>query len=176
MGFLMLEQLANSDTKDILTNLNQRKVAFFNLLESPIDRPDVFILIMNLISKICNSSFDQIKLKFLLEISNSPFITNLRNYLMDLPYAENKATNKLYWKNETEFWKNFITFCECITLVSPSTALNKCRSLIEASSKCCLDGLKDRHNFELPEAEHYKLTKLRETLKAREEEKNNVST
>ncbi|CAH0715659.1 unnamed protein product, partial [Brenthis ino] len=174
MGFLMLEQLANSDTKDILTNLNQKKVAFFNLLESPIDRPDVFILIMNLISKICNSSFDQIKLKFLLEISNSPFIAYLRNYLMDLPYAENKATNKLYWKNETEFWKNFITFCECITLVSPSTALNKCRSLIEASSKCCLDGLKDRHNFELPEAEQYKLTKLRETLKACEEEKNNV--
>ncbi|CAH2096329.1 unnamed protein product [Euphydryas editha] len=171
MGFLTLEALAKSDLKDLHTNINDKKEAFFHLLESPIDRPDVYVLVMELLSKICESSFDQLKLNLLLEICNSQFITNLRNYLMDLPYTETKSKNNKYWKNEVEFWKNFIRFCECIILMSPQTALNKCRSLIEGTSKLCLEELTTRHNFVLPEECNLKLNELRETLRAHEKEK-----
>lgn len=172
MGFLMLQELANSDTTEILANLNKKKQSFSELLQSPIQRPDMFVLILKLMSNICKSSFDQIKLKFLLEICNSQFIIHLRTYLMDLPYAEaeDKAKNQLYWNNENEFWANFITFCDSIILLSPSTALNKCRSLIEATSKSSLEGLKERHHFELQQDDSVKLDKLRNILTFRENE------
>ncbi|CAH2096338.1 unnamed protein product [Euphydryas editha] len=175
MGYVTLKALAKSDLKDILTNINDKKEAFFHLLESPIDRPDVYVLVMELLSKICESSFDQLKLNLLLEICNSQFITNLGNYLMDLPYTERNSKNIKYWKNEIEFWKNFIRFCECIIIMSPQTALNKCRSLIEGSSKLCLEELITRHNFVLPEECNLKLNELRETLRAHEKEKNKVN-
>ncbi|XP_050350709.1 NFX1-type zinc finger-containing protein 1-like [Nymphalis io] len=172
IGFLTLEALVKSDVKDILTNLNDKKEGFSNLLQSPIERPDVYVLVMELLTKICESSFHQLKLTVLLDVCNSQFIANLQNYLLNLPYAEKKSTNNKYWKNEIEFWKNFITFCESIIALSPSTALIKCRSLIEGSSKCCLDGLRDRHNFTLPEEYSLKLMQLRETLTAHEIQKN----
>ncbi|XP_064072681.1 NFX1-type zinc finger-containing protein 1-like [Vanessa tameamea] len=171
MGFLTLEALAKSDVKDILANLNAKKEGFLNLLQSPIERPDVHVLIMELLSKICESSFHQLKSTVILDVCNSQYIGNFKNYLLDLPYVLNKSTNNKYWKNEMEFWKNFITFCESIIIMSPSTALTKCRSLIEGSSKCCLEGLGDRHNFTLPEEYNLKLIQLRETLTAHEKDK-----
>ncbi|XP_046965728.1 NFX1-type zinc finger-containing protein 1-like [Vanessa cardui] len=171
MGFLTLEALVKSDVKDILANLNAKKEGFLNLLQSPIDRADVHVLIMELLSKICESSFHQLKLTVLLDVCNSQFIGNFKNYLLDLPYVENKSANNKYWKNEIEFWKNFIMFCESIIVMSPTTALTKCRSLIDGSSKCCLEGLRDRHNFTLPEEYSMKLIQLRESLTAHEKDK-----
>lgn len=173
MGFLTLEALANSDITNILSNLSQKKQAFFELLHSPLQCLDMFVLILKVISNICKTSLDQIKLKFLLEICNSQFILHLQGYLMNLPYVEDKAKNQLYWNNEIEFWANFITFCDCIIQLSPSTALNKCRVLIDIASKCCLEGLKERHNFQLQDDYSDKLNKLRNTLLLRENE--NVS-
>lgn len=175
MGYAKLEALAKSDVKDILTNINDKKNALFRLFESPIDKPDEFALILELLSKICESTFDQLKLNILLDICNSQFITSLRNYLTDLPYTERKSANNKYWKNEVEFWKNFIRFCECITLISPQTALSKCRSLIEGTSRFCLEELKTRHNFVLPDEYNLKLDELREKLMAHEKEKTKVN-
>lgn len=173
MGFRALEEIAQSDDQEILIKVNERKDSFLNLINSAIDRADIFVLIIKILSKVCQSSFDELKLKLLLDVCNSQFIGHLRNYLMDLPYAEVKTRNNVYWNNQLDFWINFVMFCECIIDLSPATALRKCRSLIEDTSKCCLEGLKARHGFNLPDNNMSKLAELRERLSVCEKE--NVS-
>ncbi|XP_069359382.1 NFX1-type zinc finger-containing protein 1-like [Maniola hyperantus] len=171
MGFIMLQNLAKSESKEIISQINDKREAFMNLLQSPIERLDVFALVLELLAKVCQSSFDQLKLTILLDVCNSPFIISLRNYMMDLPYAERKPANNMYWKNPNEFWVNFLTFCECITTLSPSIALAKCRSLIDGTSKLCLEALGERHDYKLPEHCDLMLIKLRDALTTHEKEK-----
>ncbi|CAH2234537.1 jg1677 [Pararge aegeria aegeria] len=171
IGFLMLQNLAKSESKEIISQINDKKEAFMNLLQSPIERQDVFALVLELLAKISQSSFDQLKLTILLDVCNSAFILSLRNYLMDLPYPERKSVNSMYWKNPNEFWGNFLMFCECITTLSPSTALAKCRSLIDGTTKLCLEALAERHNYELPDKYNLTLIKLRTALTEHEKQK-----
>lgn len=174
MGFIMLQNLAKSEGKEIISQINDKKEAFMDLLQSPVERLDVFALVLELLAKICQSSFDQLKLTILLDVCNSTFILSLRNYLMDLPYPERKAANSMYWKNPNEFWNNFLIFCECITTLSPSTALAKCRSLIDGTTKLCLEELADKQGYTIPDNLNLTLTKLREILTKHEKEKTQV--
>ncbi|XP_023934805.1 NFX1-type zinc finger-containing protein 1 [Bicyclus anynana] len=176
MGFLMLQNLAKSDSKEIISQINDKKEAFMHLLQSPIERTDIFALILELLAKICQSSFDQIKLTILLDVCNSPFISSLRNYMMDLPYVERKSANNMYWKSPNEFWENFLKFCDCLTTLSPSTAFTKCRSLIEGTSKVCLETLAERHSYQLPDNCNLILIKLREAMTEHEKEKTVIAS
>lgn len=144
--------------------VNENQGTFFNLLKSLIKKPDIFVLIMEIIAKVCQSPFEQLKLSFILDVCNSQFIVNLRSYLMDLHYDENKKKNGKYWQNQESFWNNFIIFCETIMSTSPSTAGIRCRSLIEDTSKHCLEKLHEKHGFKLSEEINLRLLKVRESL------------
>ncbi|XP_013143932.1 PREDICTED: NFX1-type zinc finger-containing protein 1-like [Papilio polytes] len=170
MGFKTLEELANSDSRDILMKISAKREAFMNFINSPIDRPDVFPLLMKILAKACQTSFDNLRLKFIIEVCNSQFLLYLQNFLLNLQYGTQKRANNLYWKDPIDFWSNFIQFCECVTTVSPSTALRSCRALIEATSRVCLEGLSDRHGFQLPDEYTLKLTQLRTSLTIQEQE------
>ncbi|XP_073956764.1 NFX1-type zinc finger-containing protein 1-like [Choristoneura fumiferana] len=63
-----------------------------------------------------------------------------------------------------------MSFSELIINVSPSTAVRKCGSLIEATSKICLEGLKAKHGFELPEEYVERMTRIRDSLTTYENE------
>lgn len=86
---------------------------------------------------------------------------------MDLPYIEGneKRTNQMYWGKQNDFWANLITFCECIIEIAPSVAKSKCRSLIDDTSKLCLEKLHENHQFTLSEELVVKLNAVRETMK-----------
>ncbi|CAG4965233.1 unnamed protein product [Parnassius apollo] len=169
MGFKTLEEFARTHSSDIILKITEKRDAFLDFIESPINRPDVFALMMEILSKVCQSSFDSLKLKILIEVCESQFLVNLQGYLMNLPYESRKSANMLYWNNQAEFWNNFLFFCESLTNASPSTALRKCRSLIEGTTKFCLDGLNERHNFRLPEENIKKWNELRERLTLQEQ-------
>ncbi|XP_048478338.1 NFX1-type zinc finger-containing protein 1 isoform X3 [Plutella xylostella] len=166
MGFRLLQEIANTDTADILPKLNGKANSFQALLDSDIDKNDMLVLIIKVIAKVCRSPFEELKLNVLLNVCNSKYIARLSGYLMDLPYtaAGNKRTNSVYWTTPNDFWDNFICFCECIILRSPSTALQRCRALIDGASRVCLDGLKMRANFQLSPESDAKLNELREKL------------
>ncbi|KAI8436677.1 hypothetical protein MSG28_010165 [Choristoneura fumiferana] len=175
MGFKALEDISRSDSVDIIERINQQKKQFTCLLESPVDKKkqDVFALVLELITNVWKSTFEESKKLLLLEICNSKFIEHLQLYLMQLPYAtsrEDKYFNKYYWTKEMNFWTNFMNFCEFIINVSPSTAVRKCGSLIDGSSKVCLEGLKEKHGFELPEEYESRMTKIRNSLKTCDDE------
>ncbi|KAJ0176718.1 hypothetical protein K1T71_007897 [Dendrolimus kikuchii] len=168
IGFLALQEMAKSDVEDIIVKINEKRDAFLTLIQNPNDRPDIFVLVIDILSKASRSSFDELKLKLLLEICNSNFIKLFMLYLINLPY-EAQRTNGLYWKNQNEFWNNYIIFCECIVNASPMTALKYCRSLIDATTKSCLDGLRDKHGYNLPEEYSIRLSEVRNKLTTFEE-------
>lgn len=164
MGFMRLADIAKSEPKETLAKLTESRNAFIELIQFPIERFDVFAVVLQIIAKVCQSSFDQTKSKLLVDICNSNFIVSFTSYLMQLPYALSKSSNNLYWNDQEAFWRNFVDFCEYIVNTSPTLALIKCRPLLEASSIACLDGLKDRHGFVLPEECSVKLVELRERM------------
>lgn len=159
-----LEKLSLCDTNDIPTKIALIKETFSNLMKIPTDRPEIFILTLKLTAKICQSPFDQLKLFFLLDLCNSPFINYLCTYLMYLHYEENKKANEAYWKDQQSFWTNFTVFCESLIVMSPSTATKRCRSLIEDTSKHCLEKLDQEYDFKMPEEINLRLLKVRESL------------
>lgn len=164
VGFKRLEEIAKSDTKETIAKLVECKNAFLELIQSPIERNDVFVIVIEIIAKVCQSSFDETKTKLILDICNCNFIVSFTSYLMELPYAQVKISNNFYWKDQEAFWRNFVLFCECIVTTYPTLALNKCRSLLEFTSMACLERLKERHEFVLPEELSAKLVDLRERM------------
>ncbi|XP_061715965.1 NFX1-type zinc finger-containing protein 1-like isoform X2 [Cydia pomonella] len=170
MSCNILAEISRSESVIILEKINRQKESFKKLIDSPPDdrNRDVFALVFELVTNVWKSSFEESKKLLLLEICNSKFIDNLQLYLMQLPYTESRSDklfNKHYWTKEKEFWNKFMTFCECLINVSPSTAVRKCGALIEATSKSCLDGLKEKHDFELPEEYTTRMTNVRDRLK-----------
>ncbi|XP_028173495.1 NFX1-type zinc finger-containing protein 1-like isoform X1 [Ostrinia furnacalis] len=176
MGFKTLEEIAMADPVDIIAKINERKESFDNLITKTVDA-DVFVLTVQVLAKISMSSFDELKLRILLDVCHSQFVMYLRDYLINLPYSDEhtRRRNRFYWNNQDDFWNNLITFCECIVKKVPSIALQKLRSLIEGTSKSCLENLKERHGFILSERNNKRLLDLRESLttveKNKEEEK-----
>ncbi|KAJ2949110.1 hypothetical protein O0L34_g6049 [Tuta absoluta] len=172
IGFKILEEISQSDSQDILVRIDQRKEAFLNLIKSQIEKPDIFVLITNLMAKVSDSSFKQLKVQILRDICNSAYLGNFQKYLMDIPYMldQDISSNNLYWKDQEGFWMKFVTFSECLVDLLPVTALQKCRSLIEDSSKSCLEKLEERHNFKLSNECSLRLTQLRERLTFSEHE------
>ncbi|XP_045780297.1 NFX1-type zinc finger-containing protein 1-like isoform X2 [Maniola jurtina] len=174
MDFLTLKNLARLESEEIISQINDNKEEFMSLLQSPIETLDVFALVLELLAKVSQSSLHQLKLTILLDVCNSPFILNMRNYMTDLPFSELKCSNIMYWANPDNFWVNFFTFCECVTTLSPSTALTKCRFLIDGTVKLCIEELGERHGYTLPENCDLILTKLREALTKEEKEKTKI--
>ncbi|XP_069362838.1 NFX1-type zinc finger-containing protein 1-like [Maniola hyperantus] len=175
MDFLTLQNLARLESEEIITSqISDFKEEFMSLLQSPIDRLDVFALVLKLLAKVCQSFLHETKLSILLDVCNSPFILSLRNYMTDLPYSELKSSNVMYWQNSDDFWVNFFTFCKSITTLSPSTALTKCRFLIDGTMKLCFEELGERHGYKLPDNCDLTLTKLREALTIHEKGKTKI--
>lgn len=166
INFKVLESIALSDYAEILMRINEKREAFLKLIKSEIDKPDIFVLLTKVMAKVAQCSFTVQKSNLLIEMCNSKYMETYQSYLTNLPYksAQEKSQNRLYWENQESFWDNFITFCECIVNISPSTALQTCRALIHGTSKCCLESLSQRHGLVLPEQITTKLALLREKL------------
>ncbi|CAK1556370.1 unnamed protein product [Leptosia nina] len=162
VGFLFLQRLAEQNKNEILIQFNNNQNRFIEMLQGCFENPNIYYLILSLTSKVCDSDFDELKLQFLLAVCNTNFTKNLNNYIMELPFSRNREENSLYWNNQTKFWDNLITFLESIFKISPSTAMSRCRVLIEGTSKCCIYLLKENHTFELPDEDQLRLEKLRQ--------------
>lgn len=164
IGFKLLEEISQSESQDALAKLTERKEAFMELIQAPIEKFDMFVLIIECMAKVCQSSFYELKLNLVRDMCNSNFIVSLKSYLLELPYPQSKPENNMYWKNPDMFWKNLLIFFESVINTSPTLALNKCRSLVEATSIACLEGLKERHSYNLPDDFNAKFKDLRETM------------
>ncbi|XP_052747658.1 NFX1-type zinc finger-containing protein 1-like, partial [Galleria mellonella] len=159
-----LQEIAKSN--DILAEINNKKNFFNNLFKSSTTKKDIFVLIVEILAKTSESSFNDLKLKMILHVANSLYITQLRTYLMDLPYYDNKSKdgNRLYWKNPTNFWKNILKFLECLINLSPSTFVKLYRSLLCNTIRLCLEELEKNQGYSLPAEHMIKFTELQNKL------------
>lgn len=165
IGFITLQEIAKADEKEVLQKVNEKREGFMNVVNSPNkEKLDYYVLLIGILAKISKSPFVELKTKLFFDVCNSEFINNLRNYLMDLPYTDNKSSNRLYWNDQNEFWKNFIIFCEDIVNTSPSLALKKCRALIDNVTKACLNCLNEEQNFVLSDENVLKLDEIRQKM------------
>lgn len=167
LGFRLLEEIAQMEEKDVLQKINEKREGFMNVLNTPnTDKLDIYVLLIKILSKVTQSPFVELKSKLIFDVCNSEFINYLRNYLMDLPYADtrSKHANSFYWKDQSGFWSNFIRFCADVVETSPALALKKCRALIDSITKTCLECLKDMHGYVLPEENVLKLDEIRQKM------------
>ncbi|CAH0691773.1 unnamed protein product [Spodoptera exigua] len=163
MGFIGLQKIAESEEKDVLQKINEHREDFFCIVNAPIEKHDVFVLVVEILSKATQSPFVELKSKLMLDVFNTVFINHLRYYLVDLPYDENKSSNNLYWRNQIQFWKNLLTFCSDIVDTSPAIAINRCKGLI-AVMKTCLESLHDNHGLVLSEDCTIKFNEIRQKM------------
>ncbi|KAH9628815.1 hypothetical protein HF086_004975 [Spodoptera exigua] len=163
MGFIGLQKIAESEEKDVLQKINEHREDFFCIVNAPIEKHDVFVLVVEILSKATQSPFVELKSKLMLDVFNTVFINHLRYYLVDLPYDENKSSNNLYWRNQIQFWKNLLTFCNDIVDTSPAIAINRCKGLI-AVMKTCLESLHDNHGLVLSEDCTIKFNEIRQKM------------
>ncbi|XP_022127667.2 NFX1-type zinc finger-containing protein 1 [Pieris rapae] len=172
IGYQFLYKVSQCDSKDIITEFNKNKIAIMDVLQNPIEKLDFFPLILEIANKVSDCNFPQLKLEFILGICNSNFIKlHLVLYLANLPFCATKRDNMLYWNDQVKFWNNLIVLLETITAISPSTAMSRCRVLIESSSKACIDLLKERHGFELPEEYMLRLQRVKDLITQHEKVK-----
>ncbi|XP_059049950.1 NFX1-type zinc finger-containing protein 1-like [Achroia grisella] len=158
-----LQEITNSD--DVLAEINDKKKFFENLFKTSTQIQNIFVLVIEILSKASESSFNDLKLKMILIVGNPLFISQFRNYLMDLPYQdESKSRNQLYWKNPINFWRNLLKFLECIINLSPSTAVRFYRPLINYTIKQSLEELIKMRRFSLPEEYSNQITQLQNKL------------
>ncbi|KAJ8721998.1 hypothetical protein PYW08_004400 [Mythimna loreyi] len=167
LGFKTLEEISQAEEKDVLQKLNEKRDGFMNVINSPNkSNLDFYVLLIKILSKVTQSPFVELKSKLILDVCNSEFINYLRNYLMDLPYADKptRYANSLYWNNPSEFWDNFVRFFADIVETSPNLALMRCRALIDSITKTCLECLKEMHGFVLSEDNVLKLNEIRQKM------------
>ncbi|XP_022837763.1 NFX1-type zinc finger-containing protein 1-like [Spodoptera litura] len=176
LGFIALQEIAESEEKDVLQKINDKRDGFMNIINAPIEKNDVFVLVVGILSKVTQSPFVELKSKLLLDVCNSDFINKLQSYLVVLPFTTNKATNNLYWRDQSQFWKNLITFCGDIVDTSPATAIRRLKPLIEGVMKMCLESLHDKYGLVLSEDCIMKLDEIRQKMISYEDRYQSTST
>lgn len=178
MSFGFLETLARAEIEETIAKINDNKDSFFELLNKikPMEESNhnMFVLIMELLSKVSLSALSQLKSTLLLKVCDSQFIALLGMYLLNLPSVTKKTRNRLYWDHQEKFWLNFSTFCESVINISPSTATLKLKLLIDSISKLCLEGLTEKQGLVLSEETKLKISFLRKRLLSCEEEEKKV--
>lgn len=146
IGYKELLDLSTKDGLEILLRFTHQNKKFANTLQKSAEvlKPDLIVLFMKCVSKICDVAFDQSKSSILGKISQSEFIAALERYFLDLPYVKinDKQFNRLFWYDCDDFWNNVFKFYNCVISIMPSIALDTLPRLVDVN-KMTIQGLRD---------------------------------
>jgi hypothetical protein len=150
--FMQLTELKDKESFDILMLFLSQTNKFTNTIQNQL-KPDINVLFVHCLAKMCDATFDESKLKLLNAVCQSPFMENFQKYIMALPYMQTteRKDNPLYWNDPQEFWSNVFKFFNSVMEDSPDTAY-KCLTELIDIIKFVLDGLKERQNENFPES------------------------
>ncbi|XP_030749161.1 NFX1-type zinc finger-containing protein 1-like [Sitophilus oryzae] len=126
MGFKYIEDLLTLDPKDVVFKLSDDKNGFIKLLNSTSISSDLIILILNLIQKVCEVSFNDVKIKLLTNILRSNFMDKLTSYIASIPNqsSANKNNNSYFWKDTDNFYNNLLLLATTVHEIIPSYSEN----------------------------------------------------
>ncbi|XP_077298494.1 NFX1-type zinc finger-containing protein 1-like [Arctopsyche grandis] len=146
IGYRELLELSEKDGTEILLRFTQQNLKFANTLRKSAEalKPDLIVLFMKCVSKVCEVAFDESKSSILGKISQSEFMATLERYFLDLPYVKinDKQSNSLFWYDCDDFWINVFKFYNCVISLMPSIALDTLPRLVDVN-KLTIQGLRD---------------------------------
>ncbi|XP_026476066.1 NFX1-type zinc finger-containing protein 1-like [Ctenocephalides felis] len=129
IGFNFLQQTLQKEPADILVVLQDKKKEFDKFYKSPM-KPDIIVLAVKLLSKICDTGFTE----FLSFICNSEFIKNLQLYVINLAvqHESKQNMNSSYYQDMNSFWSSLINLFNNILLLLPNTACSRLYEIVHA--------------------------------------------
>lgn len=85
MGFVMIQKLLeNEDLEDIVFQLNNARKGFKECLEDNDMKPDIVVLVLKLLRKVCSSNFQNSIITILETALRSRFADNVVTYISKL--------------------------------------------------------------------------------------------
>lgn len=132
-GFKKLEELASKEPDAIIISLASERIGFEHLLEGKLSG-DYIVLVLKVLSKMCDSNFNENKALILAMATKVSFIDNLINYLLQLMMQDEqeKRRNLHFWRNVDEFFSNFTKYCQTIIEKVPNIACEGLPKLLKA--------------------------------------------
>lgn len=132
MGFQKLEKLSEMEADQLVVVLANEDVGLEKLLKTDLT-PDYIVLILRVVSKLCESTFQENKGSLLVKICQKDFIDKLMKYLSELVVQESyeKQRNKFFWSEQDRFWNDLLTLFETVLLIIPNTACEVLPKLVK---------------------------------------------
>lgn len=120
LGYKQLENLSEEDPCNIVVVLANSRWGFENLLKQQL-RPDLLVLIVKVLSKLCRTDFKDTKVVILSHACHSDFLDQLSKHIALLPLE----TNRKRKENIGEFLEDTLTFMESVMNLLPSVAADR---------------------------------------------------
>lgn len=134
IGFKRLDDMCNMEIEKLITILSI-EVDLFNklLIRDNSESQDVYVLIIKLLRKVCDSPFTQHIGQLLSSFCQKEFIDQLLRYLHDLTLQNRneRERNKYFWKNVDEFWENILFVFDSILKTIPNTAVEALPKIVK---------------------------------------------
>lgn len=118
LGYRQLEKLAGEEPSEIVLVLANSRAGFETLVKQPL-RPDLLILIVRILSKLCKADFEENKAAILSYACAHDFLDQLSKHIAVIPLEGNKARKD----NVGSFLDDLMTFLETVVDLLPSKAI-----------------------------------------------------
>jgi hypothetical protein len=118
LGYRQLEKLAEDEPYEIIVVLANRRSGFETLLKQPL-KPDLLILILRILSKLCKADFEENKAAVLSYACHHDFLDQLSKHIALIPLEVNKRRKE----NVVSFLEDLMTFLETVINLLPSKAV-----------------------------------------------------
>lgn len=128
MGFKRLEDLVNKEPSDVLTSLANPKSGFKETASSHPLRPDLLLLIIQVLSRIIESEMHQFKIKVLSETMTPEMMDEMKRYAQHICIEDDQ--NRL--KSVEGFFRDTLKVFEACVNYFPSIMNEKFKSVLMA--------------------------------------------
>jgi hypothetical protein len=118
LGYKRLEKLADEEPYDILVVLANERYGFETLVKQPL-KPDLLVLIVRVLSKLCKADFEENKAAVLSVACVHEFLDQLSEHIALIPLEVDKKRNE----NVGSFLEDLITFLKTVVVLLPSKAV-----------------------------------------------------
>lgn len=140
LGFKKLEELTNQTPEDVLINLTRDKQTFTKLIADDLSG-DYIVLIVKLLLKICEVTYNAMKMQMLSLVLDDKFIKTVINFILNLSIADakDKKKNSYFWHNSNEFFNNLFFICKYMLELMPNKSYDKLCKIEKAVSKTLVE-------------------------------------
>lgn len=162
-GFKHLESLCELNPEQIIISISTNKY-FSNRLDQDL-AGDYVVIMLKLLSKVCQSSFKALKAGVITLFCKERFIDNLKKFiaLLAVHNEKDKHWNQYFWRNPEEFWSNMHVLCNSVIELMPSTAIDIMPHLI-SSANLSIRNLETEQKITIPQEIKRGFEKLQQKL------------